>query len=62
MLAGWLNRQQQEMLEYLKEENRILRESIEGKRVLLNDSQKRRLAVLGKKENSMGNTVAHATF
>ena len=28
MLAGWINRQQQEAIEYLKEENRILREKL----------------------------------
>ena len=49
MLAGWINRQQQEMIEYLKEENKILREKLGGKRLLLTDSQRRRLAILGKK-------------
>ena len=49
MLAGWINRQQQEMIEYLKEENKILREKLGPKRILLNDSQRRRLAILGKK-------------
>ena len=28
MMAGWINRQQQEALEYLKEENKILREEL----------------------------------
>ena len=27
-LAGWMNRQQQEVIEYLKEENRVLREKL----------------------------------
>ena len=49
MLAGWINRQQQEMIEYLKEENKILREKLGGKRLLLTDRQRRRLAILGKK-------------
>ena len=48
MLAGWINRRQQEAIEYLKEENKILREKLGSKRVLLNDSQRRRLAILGK--------------
>ena len=47
MLSGWINRQQQ-AIEYLKEENRILREKLGSKRILLNDSQRRRLAILGK--------------
>ena len=49
MLAGWINRQQQEAIEYLKKENRILREKLGGKRILLTDSQRRRLAILGKR-------------
>ncbi|MHC4855891.1 MAG: hypothetical protein ACYS72_05760 [Planctomycetota bacterium] len=49
MLAGWVNRHQQDMIEYLKEENKILREKIGKKRILLNDSQRMRLARLGKK-------------
>ena len=43
-LAGWMNRQQQEVIEYLREENRILREKLGHKRIILNDAQKRRLA------------------
>jgi len=49
ILAGWINRQQQEIIDYLKEENRILREKLGGKRILLADSQRRRLAILGKR-------------
>jgi hypothetical protein len=49
MLAGWINRQQQEMIEYLKEENKILREKLGKKRIILNDDQRRRLAIKGKK-------------
>ncbi len=43
-LAGWMNRQQQDVISYLREENRILREKLGHKRIILNDSQKRRLA------------------
>lgn len=43
-LAGWMNRQQQEVIEYLKEENRVLREKLGHKRIILNDDQRRRLA------------------
>ena len=49
MLAGWINKEQQHMIEYLKEKNKILREKIGKKRIILNDSQRRRLAILGKK-------------
>ena len=47
-MAGWMNRRQQEAIEYLKEENRVLREHVGRKRLLLNDEQKRRLATKGK--------------
>ncbi len=36
MLAGWINRQQQDMIDYLREENKILREKL-GKRYLIHD-------------------------
>ena len=48
VLAGWINRQQQNAIEYMIAENRILREKIGKKRILLNDDQRRRLAVKGK--------------
>ena len=48
MLAGWINRQQQDVIDYLKEENKILREKLGKKRVILNDDQRRRLAIKGK--------------
>ena len=49
MLAGCINRHQQDMIEYLKEENKVLREKLGTKRLLLNDDQRRRLAVLARK-------------
>jgi transposase InsO family protein len=48
MLAGWINRKDQAIIEYLREENRVLREKLGKKRVLLNDDQRRRLAAKGK--------------
>ena len=48
-IAGWMNRQQQEVIEYLTEENRVLREKLGHKRIILNDAQKRRLARAAKK-------------
>ncbi len=44
-LAGWMNRQQQDVIAYLVEENRVLTEQLKGKRLRLNDDQRRRLAV-----------------
>ena len=43
-IAGWMNRQQQEAIEYLRTEHRILREKLGHTRILLNDAQKRCLA------------------
>jgi transposase InsO family protein len=48
-LAGWMNRQQQDVIEYLKEENRILREKLGRKRIILDVAQKSRLATMAAK-------------
>jgi putative transposase len=48
-LAGWMSQQQQEVIGYLQEENRVLREQLGNKRLCLNDDQRRRLAVKAKK-------------
>ena len=48
MLAGWVNRQQQELINYLMTENRVLKEKLGRKRILLTDEQRRCLAVKGK--------------
>ncbi len=42
--AGWVNRAQQNAIDYLKEENRILREQVGNKRLRLTNAQRRRLA------------------
>jgi helix-turn-helix protein len=44
-LAGWLNRQQHEVITYLIAENRILRGQLRGRRLRLTDDERRRLAV-----------------
>ena len=48
-LAGFLNQQQQDVIEYLQQENRVLREQLGGRRLRFNDDQRRRLAVRAKK-------------
>ena len=48
VLAGWINRSQQNVIEYLQEENRILGKQLGGKRPLFTDSQRRRLAAKAK--------------
>ncbi len=47
-LAGWANRQQQEVIEYLQTENQVLKETHGRKRIRFNDDQRRRLAAKGK--------------
>ena len=44
-----MNQQQQFAIDYLREENRVLREQLGGRRVRLNDDQRRRLAAKAKK-------------
>ena len=48
-IAGWMNQPQQQVIEYLREENRVLREQLEHRRLRLNDYQRRRLAVRAKR-------------
>ncbi len=45
--AGWITRQQDAVSEYLREENRVLKQQLGRRRLRLNDDQ-RRLAVRGK--------------
>ncbi len=48
LFAGWVNRHQQDVIEYLQEENRARREQLGGKRLRFTDPQRRRLAVKAK--------------
>ena len=48
-MAGWLNRHQEDLIDYLLEENRILRQQLGSRRLRLTDGQRRRLAMRGKK-------------
>ncbi len=47
-LAGWINQQQQDVITYIQEENRILKSKLKGKRIRFTDDERRRLAVKGK--------------
>jgi hypothetical protein len=48
-LAGWVNRHQQHVIEYLIEENRVLKGQLKGRRLRLTDDQRRRLAAKGQR-------------
>jgi hypothetical protein len=43
-LAGWMNQRQIQMIDYLREENRVLRAQLGGRRLRFNDDQRRRFA------------------
>ena len=47
-LIGWLQREQLETVAYLREQNRILKAQLRGRR-LLTDDERRRLVVLGER-------------
>ena len=48
-LAGWMNRNQQDVIEYLREEVRVLKEHLGPKRLRFTDNQRLRLARKAKK-------------
>jgi hypothetical protein len=39
-LAGWLNRYQQAIIDYLIEENRVLKDQLDGQRFRFTDEQR----------------------
>jgi len=48
ILAGWANQQQQQIIEFQRTEIDVLKEKFGKKRIILNDDQRRRLAVKAK--------------
>ena len=40
-IAGWMNQHQQHVIDYLIEENRVLREQIRNRRLRFSDDQRR---------------------
>ncbi len=56
MFAGWVNRQQQDVIEYLQEENRLLKERQDNRRLRFTDAEKRRLA---RKAKVLGRRALH---
>ena len=43
-VAGWMNQRHLQTIDYLREENRVVREQLGRRRVRLSDEQRRRLA------------------
>ena len=54
MLASWVNRHQLDVIEYLQEENRVLKERLGGRRIRFTDAERRRLA---RKAQTLGRRV-----
>jgi len=48
VFSGWVNRHQAEVVTYLQEENRVLREQLGDRRPRFTDAQRRRLAMKGR--------------
>jgi hypothetical protein len=40
-LFGWLEREQRDVIEFLREENRVLKAQLQGHRLRLNDDERR---------------------
>src|SRR5215472_3076860 len=47
-VSGWMNQRRLELINYLREEDRVLREQLGAKRLRFNDDQRRRLAARAK--------------
>jgi len=48
-VSDWVNRHQQDVIAYLVEENRVLKEQSKGRKLRLTDEQRRRLAATAKR-------------
>jgi len=55
-LSGWINQPQLLIIDYLREENRALREQLGGRQPKFNDDQRRRIAA---KAKGLGDSVAN---
>src|SRR5206468_6414595 len=47
-VSGWMNQRQLQVIDYLREENRVLREQLGQRRLRFTDDQRRRLAARAK--------------
>jgi hypothetical protein len=54
IFAGWVNHHQLDVIEYLQEENRVLKERLGGRRLRFTDTERRRLA---RKAQALGRKV-----
>src|SRR3982074_3717287 len=54
MFVGWVNRHQLDVIDYLQEENRVLKERLGGRHIRFTDAERRRLA---RKAQALGRKV-----
>ena len=47
VMGGWLHREQADVIAFLREENRLLKARLAGRRLRFDDGERRRLAELG---------------
>ena len=47
VLCGWVHQEQNDLIAFLREENRVLKAQLRGRRVQLSDHERRRLATIG---------------
>ena len=59
LVAGWLQRQQAVTIEYLKAENRMLRERLGKRRIIFTDAERRELA---EKARAVGRKMLSASW
>jgi hypothetical protein len=59
-MAGWVNSRQLAVIDFLREENRVLREQLGGRRLRFTDDQRRRLAVKGRSSAVAGSASSRA--
>src|ERR1019366_8069744 len=63
IFAGWVNRRQLDVIEYLQEENRVLKKRLDGRHIRCTDAERRRLArraqALGRKVLNELETYGH---
>ena len=57
-LAGWINEQQRDVIDYLQEENRVLPEQLGPRRLRFTDTQRIRLAKGSRRRRSSGDVGA----
>ena len=61
-VSGWMNQRQLQVIDYLREENRVLREQLGGRRLRINDNQRRRLAAVALQLNRFFRTFGAIQF